>query len=205
MNSKSDLGRSKDEATLASLMSASLSGDCLSYRSLLQRVSELLVVYVRNGFRRLGMANTGGEEDVVQEVLLAIHAKKSTFDKTQYFLPWMYAIARYKLIDHLRRNRVRIHSTVPLSDELDNLGHLLSEAPELSAESGQDLVRLLGTLPEKQRRVLEMVKIEGLSVADAAAKTGYSASDIKVTAHRALKALQKANVETKSSNKDPAR
>lgn len=73
--------------------------------------------FVYNSFTRLGLKSFGGQDDVVQEVLLAIHHKRSAFDETQFFLPWMYAIARYKIIDYFRRNKKNVYSSISLSTE----------------------------------------------------------------------------------------
>jgi RNA polymerase sigma-70 factor, ECF subfamily len=182
-----DLRASREETELSALMARSQAGDAGSYRALLMKIKVLMIRYVGNSFVRLGMASFGGQEDVVQEILLAIHMKRDTFDSSQFFFPWMYAIARYKVIDHLRRNKIAIHSSVPLEDELENLANVMSDG--MSSE--MDIQTLLERLPKKQREVLQLVKIEGLSVAEASKRTGYSPSDIKVTVHRAIKTLQK--------------
>jgi RNA polymerase sigma-70 factor, ECF subfamily len=182
-----DLRVSREEAELSALMVQSQAGDAVSYVALLMKIKVLMTRYVGNSFVRLGMASFGGQEDVVQEILLAIHMKRGTFDSSQFFFPWMYAIARYKVIDHLRRNKIAIHSSVPLEDELENLATVMSDG--MSSE--MNIQTLFEGLPKKQREVLQLVKIEGLSVAEASKRTGYSPSDIKVTVHRAIKTLQK--------------
>ena len=123
-------------------------------------------------------------EDLMQEVLLAIHAKRATFDQSQKLTVWAYAIARYKLIDHLRRNKRR-GITVPIEDE----AALFAEEGEATASA--DVETLLSQLPEKQRDTIRMVKLEELSVREAAEKAGISESDVKVSVHRGLKKLSK--------------
>lgn len=188
---RADLGRSLDEMELAELMRSALNGDSQRYALLLQRVEKLMRSFVGNSFSRLGLAASGGHDDVVQEILLAIHAKRATFDPDQYFLPWMYAIGRYKVIDHMRRHKNMIRATVSLEDELEVVESLA--APEVGA--GIDIRALCEELPEKQRRVILLVKLEGLSVRETSARTGYSESDIKVTVHRAIKALKEKVIE----------
>ena len=185
--SSNNLKFSRDEAELADLMKRAQAGEARSYRVLLTRVQELMTSYVGHSFTRLGLAAFGGQEDVIQEILLAIHAKRETYDPNQFFLPWMYAIARYKVIDHLRRNKVAIHSSVPIEDEIENLTTVMSDG----LGTNRDVQSLIEKLPTKQREVLQLVKIDGLSIVEAARKTGYSPSDIKVTVHRAIKTLQK--------------
>jgi RNA polymerase sigma-70 factor (ECF subfamily) len=124
-------------------------------------------------------------EDVVQETLLAVHNQRHTFDAAQPLTAWAHAIARYKLVDFLRRRSRRDLLTEPLDDELE----VLSSADADAAEARRDLARLLETLPERQRLPIVYVKVQGLSVIEAARLTGMSASAVKVAVHRGLKAL----------------
>ena len=187
------LSDSAEEKELSALMRRTQTGDRESYGILLLRVKALSERYVKNSLRRMGVnASSAPPEDLVQEILLGLHSKRQTYNPAQYFLPWFYAIARYKMIDHLRDTRKRGHA-VPLDDELG----LLSDYPSPEAAlAGRDTSDLLKILPKKQRTVLELVKVEGLSVAEASLRTGFSPSDIKVTVHRAIKSLKKALQET---------
>ena len=95
---------SRDENELADLMRKSQQGDSNSYVALLNRVSQIVGRFIQNSFQRLGMQTTGGHEDVLQEVLLAIHAKRHTYDPSEFFLPWLYAIAG-NLVKNVYRSR----------------------------------------------------------------------------------------------------
>jgi RNA polymerase sigma-70 factor (ECF subfamily) len=183
---KTDLDQSPEETELSRRMKLSQAGDAESYLILLKRVHAMLAKYVASTFRRFGGSHSGAQEDVLQEILLAIHVKRHTYDPNQYFLPWLYAIARYKIIDFFRKNKVLLRSTVSLEDELENLETVMSF--DVSVEI--DILKLCESLPEKQKTVLNLVKLQGLSVEEAAKKTGYSPSDIKVTVHRAIHALR---------------
>jgi RNA polymerase sigma-70 factor (ECF subfamily) len=183
---KSGLDLSQDERELSLLMRSSQAGDAESYRRLLVRIRTMLQKYIENSFARFGLGSRGGQEDVLQDILLAIHLKRHTFDPEQFFLPWLYAVARYKLIDHLRKNKVSLRSTVSIDDELENVETLMP----LEVGVDLDIETLFESLPEKQKVVLKLVKIEGLSVDEASKRTGFSQSDIKVTVHRAIKSLQ---------------
>jgi RNA polymerase sigma-70 factor (ECF subfamily) len=194
---KSSLDQSKDEAELSQMMRSSQGGDSESYHRLLTRIRDMLLKYVENSFVRFGLGGKGGQEDVLQEILLAVHMKRHTYDPEQFFLPWMYAVARYKVIDFLRKHKVSLRSTISLDDELENVENLM--VFESSVEL--DIEALCETLPEKQKNVLKLVKLEGLSVEEAAKRTGYSASDIKVTVHRAIKALQEKVSEAHHENR----
>ncbi|WP_417320684.1 sigma-70 family RNA polymerase sigma factor [Erythrobacter aureus] len=165
-----------DEASLAQLMAASQKGDANAYRVLLSEIQLWLERYFR---RRVAPAQL---DDLVQEVMMAVHAKRATWDPTRAFLPWLAAIARYRWIDHLRKVYRKAE------DELGD--HDAAEDSEEEAVMARmSLERLFVHLPEKQSEVIELVKIEGLSIAEASAKTGQSESLVKVNIHRGLKKL----------------
>jgi RNA polymerase sigma-70 factor (ECF subfamily) len=124
----------------------------------------------------------------VQEALLAIHTSRHTYDLREPFTPWVHAIAHYKLIDHMRATRLA-DASLPIEDA----EAIIADADELAAaESAADLDTLLAQLPEKMRRAIQCVKIEGLSVAEAARRCGMSESAVKVNVHRGLKALSQS-------------
>jgi len=156
-----------------------LDGDAVAYRALLDELGRLLGAYFA---RRLG-GGPGDAEDLVQEVLIAVHTRRATYDRARPFTAWAHTIARYKLIDYYRRRRV--HAALPI-EAADALF-----APDRSeaATAPADVERLMADLPEKQRQAIRHVKLEELSVAETAARTGMSESAVKVSVHRGLKAL----------------
>jgi RNA polymerase sigma-70 factor, ECF subfamily len=165
------------ETRLKALMLASLGGDQAAYRALLAALAPYLRAYFA---RRLGHADA---EDLVQETLIAIHTKRATYDTAMPFTAWLHAIARYKLIDHFRRAKLR--RTLPLEDA----GSAFAAEDGEAAIAQRDVELLLDKLPENKRRLVRHTKIEGLSTAETAARTGLSESAVKVGVHRALKAL----------------
>ena len=168
-----------DEARLKALMLQGLAGDAQAHAALLSAMSG----YLRGYFaRRLG-AGAADMEDLVQDTLLAIHLKRSSYDPSLPFTPWAYALARYKLLDHFRRSGVR--KTVPLEDAGDLFA---AENPEEGAVR-RDVGKLLSLLPRRQRRLIEDVKLTGLSMEEAAAKADMSVSAVKVSVHRSMKTL----------------
>jgi RNA polymerase sigma-70 factor (ECF subfamily) len=172
--------QSKEER-LRSLLIRGLVGDASAYHIFLSELTAHLRFFVR---RRL--AHLPEEvEDLVQELLLAIHNQRHTYDRAQPLTAWVQAIARYKLIDLLRRRS----RTNGLHDPLDEDDDLLAPADGDAAEARHDLAKLLQQLPDRQRLPILLVKIEGGSVADAAKRTGMSESAVKVGIHRGLKAL----------------
>jgi RNA polymerase sigma-70 factor, ECF subfamily len=172
-----------NEAELRALMVAGLDGDAASHKALLDRLSPHLRAYYKNRLLR-GGRSTAEAEDLVQDALIAIHTQRHTYDPGQPLTPWVYAVARYKLIDHLRRTRASF-ADVPVEDAED----ILARDDHVAAESAYDLNRLLARIPEKMRRAIQCVKLDGLSVAEAARRCGVSESAIKVNVHRGLKAL----------------
>lgn len=184
--SQGNLDQSEDELALSILMRKSIDGDAESYRQLLQKVKELMVPFVSNTLTKFGLGSQGGQDDVLQEILMGIHLKRATFDSKQFFLPWMYAIARYKTIDYLRRNKASFRSV-----SIEETYEEFEQTQSTEMEIGFDVEALCDQLPAKQREILLLVKVEGLSINEAALKTGFSASDIKVTIHRAIKELKK--------------
>lgn len=172
-----------NEVELRALVTASLDGDAAAYRALLGRLSRHLRAYYKNKLARIGRSATEAE-DLVQDALMAIHTRRHTYDLGQPFTPWVHAIARYKLIDHLRHTKASM-TDVPIEDA----GEVMAQDDHAGAESALDLSRLLAGLPEKMRRAIRCVKLEGLSVTEAAARCGMSESAVKVSIHRGLKAL----------------
>ena len=124
-------------------------------------------------------------EDLVQESLLAIHNKRHTYDPSQALGAWVQAIAKYKLVDFLRGRGIR----ESLNESLEDVGALFSHSNVDAADARRDIMKLLDQLPEKQRMPIVHTKLEGLSVEEAAEKTGMSESAIKVGVHRGMKKL----------------
>jgi RNA polymerase sigma-70 factor (ECF subfamily) len=165
------------EAQYRDWMLAALMGDAGAYRKLLEGLTRHLRSYYA---RRLDPA---AAEDAVQETLIAVHTRRATYDPALPFTAWVYGIARYKLIDEYRRHRRR--ATVPLDEAADLFSH--DETEETIAR--RDVTRLLDRLPPAKRQLVKDIKLEGVSVAEAAKRTGMSESSVKVTVHRALKSL----------------
>jgi RNA polymerase sigma-70 factor (ECF subfamily) len=155
-----------------------LNGDAQAHARLLKLLSERLRAY----FGRRLSASPDDVEDLVQETLLAVHLRRATYDPAQPFTAWAHAIARYKLIDHWRRCKIR--ATAPLDDVADFLA-----SDPVDTDAGLDLTRVLATLPARQRALVEDVKVQGLSLSEAGLRGGLSEGAAKVALHRALKQL----------------
>jgi len=163
-------------------MEQSLQGDACAYQQLLV----LLTVAVRNVVRGRARAAGLDPEDVVQEVLLALHLKRNTWIAGTPVAPWVAAIARNKIVDALRRRGSR--TQVPLDDVLETLW------TDDAEDEGQahDLDRALQSLNERQRDVVRAVSLEGHTAREVATRLQMTEGAVRVTLHRSLRALAAA-------------
>ena len=169
------------EERLSGLFRRAQAGDGAAYREFLAGLGARLRGFLRRRLARL----PDDIEDLVQETLLAVHNQRHTYDPGQPLTAWVHAIARYKLVDFLRRRATREALDLPL----DEAGELFSAPETEEAGTKRDLAALLERLPDRHRLPIIHVKIEGLSVAETARCTGMSESAVKVGVHRGLKAL----------------
>lgn len=176
----------ENEHRLRNLWDRALDGDDFAYREFLTALSRKLRPYVRRQLSRLGR-DDGEAEDIVQEVLLAVHGKRHTYDRNVPVMAWVHVIARYKMIDFLRSAG---HSSRVLP--LDDIDDVLAADDALHVETRLTVRTVLAALPEKMRRSIELIKIGGLSAREAAALTGMSETAVKVNVHRGMKAMAKA-------------
>ena len=172
---------SASEDRLKDLLVRGLAGDSSAYHAFLKELSAHLRAFLRGRLSRL----PDEVEDLVQETLLAVHNQRHTYDAGQPLTAWIHAIARYKLIDLLRRRAGRDALNDPLDDELEVFAASDTEADD----ARRDLAKLLERLPDRQRLPIIHMKLEGRSVVEAARITGMSEAAIKVGVHRGLKAL----------------
>lgn len=168
------------EARLRALMVAAQAGDAASYRALLDELRHHLRRYFQ---RRAGNDRAADVDDLVQETLMAAHTRRATYDPSRPFTAWMHAIARYKLVDHFRRNRMR--ATVAI----DDFDALFAPDESEAATARLDIDRLLESVPPRQSSLIRQVKLEGRSIAETAETAGMSQTAVKVGIHRSLKAL----------------
>lgn len=174
----------KDEAELSRLLRAAIGGDEKAYADFLHRTAALVRGFVRRKIVQGGV----DPEDVVQETLLAIHVKRHTWRQDAPVLPWVYAIARFKLIDAFRRRGRRIEI------EIDEIAETFAE-PETETVSERDVNRALDGLPPAQRSVVSSVSVEGRSIGETAVKLGISETAVRVSLHRGLAAIAKRFAE----------
>ena len=168
------------EERLRSLMLASLDGDSAAYRKLLSELGRHLRPYFT---RRLSAAHASHAEDLVQETLLAVHSRRMTYDRDRPFTAWLHAIAHHKFVDHVRRHAIR--PTVPLEDDAP----VFASDDSANAADRRDVDAVLSTVPDRTADLIRQTKLEGASVAEAAARHGMTKTAAKVSIHRDLKTL----------------
>jgi RNA polymerase sigma-70 factor (ECF subfamily) len=134
----------------------------------------------------------------MQETLMAVHSRRASYEPSRPFTAWVYAMAHYKLVDYLRRKRVR--SAVPLDACEDDL-FAANEHEQM--EASRDVERLLSDLPPRQRDAIRLTRIEGLSIDEAAGRTGQSPVATKVGIHRGLKRLRLLWAGESSARNEP--
>lgn len=168
----------KNERELADLLRAALAGDERRYAVFLDRVAGLVRAYAR------GKITHGGvdADDVVQEVLLAIHLKRHTWLPEAPVLPWVYAIARFKLIDAFRRRGRRVEIDV------DDIAETFAQ-PEVETVSARDITRALDGLAPTQRSVVAAISVDGRSVEETARTYAMTEAAVRVALHRGLAAI----------------
>lgn len=163
------------EESLRSLMVAAQKGDKRAYSTLLTEASRWLTRFYAQKI------SPDAVDDLVQDTLMSIHKKLSSYDPQRPFLPWLAAIARYRWVDRLRQTYK--HEASALDFDIGEDGHEDVVGAKISID------RLLNQLPEKQAQAIRLTKIEGHSVAETSEQTGQSESSVKVNIHRGLKKL----------------
>lgn len=168
---------------LRALMQKAQQGDKIAYAKLLQEITGIIRPFL---YHKLN--DKSHLEDVVQEILISIHKARHTYEASRPFLPWMFAIANYRLQDHFRelyRERKQAFTN------FDAVKETLAAPKDHDHENADILRKSLSLLPKKQRIIIEMMHVEGYTAPEVAKKTGMSLSAVKVSAHRAYKRLAK--------------
>lgn len=172
------------EHLLATNLTAGLNGDEAAYRQFLTDLRAAIRTHLGKRLAALRQHHLD-VEDVVQDTLIAVHGKSHTWDRETPVTAWIAAIARYKLIDSMRRS-----GSVGSEVSLEHAATLIAGG-EADAETTLALRQAMATLPARMNALLQLVKIEGLSVREAALQTNSSESAVKVNIHRAVKLLKR--------------
>jgi RNA polymerase sigma factor (sigma-70 family) len=163
------------EETLRDLMRLAQAGDKQAYAVLLEQCGRWLARFFRQKIA------ADAVDDLVQDTLISLHTKRASYDPSRPFLPWLAAIARYRWVDRLRQTYR--HAAYELQDQHSEDSHEDVVGAKVSLD------RLLEQLPVAQATAIRLVKIDGLSIAEACVKCGQSEPLVKVNIHRGLKKL----------------
>jgi RNA polymerase sigma factor (sigma-70 family) len=176
-----------EDRQLAALMRSAQAGDRVAYASLLKEIATILERVVQ---KRVWFLPAPDREDLVQDIMLSLHAARATYDPERPFIPWLMSIAYNRMTDNARRNSRRFTSEI-----------LVGQIPEFIADEGasasareygdpEALRQAVKKLPRGQRTAVELLKLHEMSLKEAAEATGTSISALKVAVHRAVKTLR---------------
>ena len=169
----------------AILMARAQAGERGAYRRLLDEITPYLRSLAVKSHR-----DPNDIEDTVQDVLLTVHSIRHTYDPTRPFGPWLVAIARRRIVDRLRRQgRARQHET-PMTPDHETLAATEANYSEESVDAGA-LRDAVERLPTGQREAIKLMKLQEMSLRQAAAVSGMSIAALKVATHRGLKSLRR--------------
>ncbi len=171
------------DSELRELLRLSIDGDTQAYNTFLKRVAEMLTSYLTK--KMSARSSKLGVEDLVQDVLLAVHQKKHTYRSDLPILPWLFSIAKYRLIDSYRQ--ASKHELVTFDDDLNSFNDFAISA----SEARLDVSTLFESLPPKQREVLRLAKIEELPLEEISRRVDMSVPAVKVSIHRSIQLLRK--------------
>ncbi|WP_202926335.1 sigma-70 family RNA polymerase sigma factor [Pseudoxanthomonas wuyuanensis] len=163
-------------------------GDASRYADFLKEYSTVLRRVVGGRLSGTGL-DAGEAEDVVQEVLMAVHLRRDQWDSNRPLLPWLGAISRYKTIDVVRRRRSELRARVDLSDQ--QWANLFEDGAEFAGDTGGRLERMVSELPKVEQSVVRKLGMEGMSAKEAAEAIGMKEGTVRVAFHRGLARLLK--------------
>jgi RNA polymerase sigma-70 factor (ECF subfamily) len=175
------------------LLAAAISGDHRAFARFLRETTPTIRAVVR---AKAGSLPADLQEDVVQDVLIAIHLKRHTWRAGTPARPWVHAIARYKAIDARRRRAVQ-----PAHVPIDAVPELRCPAPHAGdagtpVDDDRALDALLGQIDDRSARLVRAVALGGETTEAAGARLGWRAGAARVALHRAVKKLTALNGDT---------
>jgi RNA polymerase sigma factor (sigma-70 family) len=177
-----------EDQHFAALMQAAQGGDGGAYAQLLSEIAPRLRRFVQGHWRVPGAEDV---EDLVQDVLLSVHAVRATYDPSRPFMPWLFAIARNRIADGSRRRARHEGRQLQIENwDVTFSGEGANSSTEVFGEV-EALSHAIQALPAGQRSAIEMLKLKEMSLKEAAAASGMSIGSLKVATHRAMTALRK--------------
>lgn len=176
------------ETELRELFLSSMNGDEKSYALFLERIAGMLRSYLKRSVHP-GRVSQEQIEDLIQDVLLAVHQKRSTYRTDMPLMPWLFSITRYRLIDSYRAEGRK--PLIRAFDETFNVDDIADTSAVENTSSKADLEVVMSCLSEKQKQVLHLAKVEELPLAEVGTRMNMSLSAVKVTIHRAMELLKR--------------
>ncbi len=177
-----------DEDRWAGLMARAQDGDNTAYRRLLTEIAP----YLRSLARRYHREGSD-VEDSLQDILLCVHSIRHTYDPERPFKPWLVAIGKRRIIDRLRVQRRHRARETELGEEHETFAAPETNTQQAQSEAGSEAAMLraaIGRLPEGQRQAVTLLKLQEMSLKEAADASGMSIAALKVATHRAVKSLR---------------
>jgi RNA polymerase sigma-70 factor (ECF subfamily) len=156
-------------------------GDQRAYSEFLQLLSPILLRFISKKVSRADEA-----DDILQEILLSIHRARHTYDNSRPLLPWVYAIAKFRLADHLRKTYQKAPEI-----NIDDIPEIPQEDVTNSLSFYESIRKEISNLSSNQPKILELMHFEGFTAKEIGIRLGMKESTVKVTAHRAYKILRK--------------
>jgi len=181
-----------DDVRLAELMRKVQEGDRQAYADLLNDITPRLRRFVQRQRKFFGRADV---EDVVQDILLSLHAVRATYDARRPFMPWLLSIARNRLVDQARRYARRAANEIQVDDFAVTFVDEPTNSDWGTFGDPEALRNAIKGLPVGQRQAIEMLKLREMSLKEVAAATGTSVGALKVSVHRAIAALRKTLIK----------
>jgi RNA polymerase sigma-70 factor (ECF subfamily) len=169
------------------LMQSAQSGDNAAYAKLLSELLPVLRGTVRRRWR-----SPQDIEDIVQDILMSVHSVRHTFDPARPFMPWLMTITARRIADAARRLSSRAANETTVETMPETFSGDDTKSAQDTSDDHEAIQMALATLPHGQREAIELMKLQGLSLQEAAERTGKSVPALKVTVHRAIKAMRAA-------------
>lgn len=167
---------------LTAFFCAGQAGDVASYNKFLQQITPILH---RVAARKLPMSDI---EDALQEILISLHKARHTYDGGRPLMPWVLAIAQFRINDHLRKLYAQPQNTV----DIDAMAEILEGDVTKPYEDSESIEGLLKDTPDREKRILTMMYVEGRTAKETAQRMEMKESAVKVAAHRAIKKIRES-------------
>ncbi|TRW99594.1 sigma-70 family RNA polymerase sigma factor [Paracoccus sp. M683] len=164
----------------AGLLCAALAGDEAAYARFLTAVTPVMRGIVRA--KGAGI-DPSDREDIVQNILLAIHLKRGTWRQDRPLRPWLYAIARHKIVDAYRVRGRRMN--LPIEDFQD----LLPQPEQPDPTERDDAMKTIARLDPRSADILRGAALAGETTAETGRRLNMTEGAVRVALHRALQRL----------------